>query len=101
MHKDWASILGRALSEESAYRALFDHHPDLIIVLDRQGRYADSNRTLSAEDAARLIECRMHPPGEGYFASALAGITSSFGLMVEADEESGVKAGNSGVMQFL
>lgn len=96
MHKDWASILGRALSEESAYRALFDHHPDLIIVLDRQGRYADSNRTLSAEDAARLIECRMHPPGEASFASALAGITSSFGLMVEAEEESGAKAGNSG-----
>lgn len=101
MRTDWASILGRALSEESAFRALFDHHPDLIIVLDRQGRYADSNRTLSAEDAARLIECRMHPPGEAYFASALAGITSSFELIMEAAEVSGAKAGDSGVMLFL
>jgi PAS domain S-box-containing protein len=97
MHKDWASILGRALSEESAYRALFDHHPDLIIVLDRQGRYIDSNRILSAEDAGRLMECRMHPPGESYFASALAGITSSFELVVDEGEASEGSAGSASV----
>ncbi|WP_341347027.1 ATP-binding protein [Paenibacillus sp. FSL H3-0469] len=86
MLKDWASILDNALSGESTYRALFDHHPDFIIVLDRQGRYRDSNRMLSAEEAGILNECRMHPPGEVYFASALAGITSSFGLELEAAE---------------
>ncbi|WNS46492.1 ATP-binding protein [Paenibacillus sp. MMS20-IR301] len=92
MHKDWASILGQALSAESAYRTLFDHHPDFIIVLDRQGQYVDSNRSLSAEDAGRLMNCRMFPPGKAYFASALAGIASSFELklaeviaMAEAD----------------
>ncbi|QUL56666.1 PAS domain S-box protein [Paenibacillus tritici] len=88
MLKDWASILGRALSGDSAYRALFDHHPNLIIVLDRQGRYVDSNRTLSAEDAGRLTGSRMHPPGGTCFASALAGITSSFELDMEAAEGS-------------
>lgn len=86
MLKDWASILDNALSGESTYRALFDHHPDFIIVLDRQGRYRDSNRMLSAEEAGRLNECRMHPPGEVHFASALAGITSSFGLALDAAE---------------
>ncbi|NQX48506.1 PAS domain S-box protein [Paenibacillus tritici] len=89
MLKDWASILGRALSGDSAYRALFDHHPNLIIVLDRQGRYVDSNRTLSAEDAGRLLTgSRIHPPGGTCFASALAGITSSFELDMEAAEGS-------------
>lgn len=94
MHKDWASILGRVLSEESAYRALFDHHPDLIIVLDRQGRYFDSNRILSADDAGRLMECRMHPPGGEQFASALAGIASGFELVLE---ETDGGSGSSGV----
>lgn len=46
MHKDWAAILGRVLSEESAFKSLYDHHPDLIIVLDRLGNYVDSNRAL-------------------------------------------------------
>ncbi|MEK3903346.1 PAS domain-containing sensor histidine kinase [Paenibacillus sp. FSL R7-0179] len=99
MLKDWASILDNALSGESTYRALFDHHPDFIIVLDRQGRYRDSNRMLSAEEADRLNECRMHPPGEAHFASALAGITSSFELAVEAaegNEGTGRGAGGTG-----
>ncbi|WP_339313337.1 ATP-binding protein [Paenibacillus sp. FSL M7-0896] len=98
MLKDWASILDNALSGESAYRALFDHHPDFIIVLDRQGRYRDSNRMLSAEEAGRLNDCRMHPPGEAHFAAALAGITSSFELAVEASEgheETGRGAGGA------
>ncbi|MEK3794933.1 ATP-binding protein [Paenibacillus sp. FSL R7-0204] len=98
MLKDWASILDNALSGESAFRALFDHHPDFIIVLDRQGRYTDSNRMISAEEAGRLNECRMHPPGEAHFASALAGITSSFELAVEAaegNEGTGGGAGNA------
>lgn len=98
MLKDWASILDNALSGESTYRALFDHHPDFIIVLDRQGRYRDSNRMLSAEDAGGLNECRMHPPGEAHFASALAGITSSFELdaeTAEGHEETGRGAGGA------
>lgn len=53
MDKDWTSILRRLLSEESAYKSLYDHHPDLIFVLDRQGRCVGTNRTfhlgLSAE----------------------------------------------------
>lgn len=48
MLKDWAAILGRVLSEEGAFKSLYDHHPDLIIVLDRQGRYVDSNRAFSS-----------------------------------------------------
>lgn len=98
MLKDWTSILDNALSGESAYRALFDHHPDFIIVLDRQGRYRDSNRILTAEEAGRLKECRMHPPGEAYFASALAGITSSFELDAEtAEGHEGTGGGAGGV----
>ncbi|MEK4517449.1 ATP-binding protein [Paenibacillus sp. FSL H8-0122] len=98
MLKDWASILDNALSGESVYRALFDHHPDLIIVLDRQGRYRDSNRMLSAEEAGILNDCRMHPPGEAHFAAALAGITSGFELAMEASkghEETGRGAGGA------
>lgn len=87
MIKDWTSILDRTLSGDSAYRALYDHHPDLILVLDRQGRYIDSNRMLNAGEAGRMNGLRLHPPGGTHFASALAGIASSFGLEVEAAEE--------------
>lgn len=99
MLKDWATILDNALSGESTYRALFDHHPDFIIVLDRQGRYRDSNRMLSAEEAGRLNECRMHLPGEVHFASALAGITSSFGLALDAAEGNEETARGTGVVE--
>ncbi|WP_019912229.1 ATP-binding protein [Paenibacillus sp. HW567] len=93
MQKERDSILGRVLSEESAYKVLFDHHPDLIIVLDRQGRYVDSNRAfgaapdtditmkLSKEPPAGI---RLRMPGEDYFAAALGGITSGFELEPEA-----------------
>ncbi|QSF46550.1 hybrid sensor histidine kinase/response regulator [Paenibacillus tianjinensis] len=91
MHKDWAAILGRVLSEESAYKALYDHHPDLIIVLDRQGDYVGSNRALSAADAGGMARIRANGeelprilPGEAHFAAALEGMTSSFEL---ADQE--------------
>ncbi|WP_405109672.1 ATP-binding protein [Paenibacillus sp. FSL K6-1217] len=97
MLKDWASILEGALSGESAYRALFNHHPDFIIVLDRQGRYVDSNRIVSAGDVGRLNEGRMQLPGEAHFASALAGITSSFELQAEEYEEMG--GGTSGAVE--
>ncbi|OKP88799.1 hypothetical protein A3844_06620 [Paenibacillus helianthi] len=93
MPKEWLSILNRVLSEESAYKVLYDHHPDLIIVLDRQGQYVDSNRPL--EDAAgtgaelHKQSFRVVPklPGEEHFAAALGGIGSSFEL--EAEESTG------------
>ncbi|MHA6529436.1 ATP-binding protein [Paenibacillus sp. BAC0078] len=97
MQKEWASILGRVLSEESAYKVLFDHHPDLIIVLDRQGRYVDSNRAfgsapdtditkkLTKDPSARIRLCM---PGEEHFAAALGGITSGFELQPEVGEDS-------------
>lgn len=89
MPKEWSSILNRVLSEESAYKVLYDHHPDLIIVLDRQGQYVDSNRPL--EDAAgtgtelHKQSFRLVPklPGEEHFAAALGGIGSGFELEVE------------------
>lgn len=52
MNNDWTSILRRLLFEESAYKLLFDHHPDLIIILDRQGRCIGSNRTFHRESSA-------------------------------------------------
>lgn len=90
MQKDWAAILGRVLSEESAYKTLYDHHPDLIIVLDRQGNYVDSNRALSAVGAGGLGRIRAYGeefpqilPGETHFSAALEGMTSSFELVDE------------------
>lgn len=97
MIKDWASILDRAVAGDSAYRALYDHHPDLIIVLDRQGRYIDSNRMLSAGDAVRLNGWRLHLPAERSFASALSGIAASFELEVEAPEDRRGNTGGAGV----
>jgi PAS domain S-box-containing protein len=50
--KDWTSILTRLLSEESAYKLLYDHHPNLIFVLDRQGRCVGTNRTLYVDSSS-------------------------------------------------
>ncbi|WP_025705535.1 ATP-binding protein [Paenibacillus graminis] len=85
----WSSILDRVLSEEGAYKALYDHHPDLIIVLDRQGYYVESNRAFEAAAGADsllhkpLPGSRPQPPGEEYFAAALGGIGSGVELQVE------------------
>ncbi|OKQ00270.1 PAS domain-containing protein [Paenibacillus sp. P46E] len=93
MPKEWSSILNRVLSEESAYKVLYDHHPDLIIVLDRQGQYVDSNCPLEAAagTGAELHKQSFHLepklPGEEHFAAALGGIGSSFEL--EAEESTG------------
>ncbi|OMD43326.1 hypothetical protein BSK56_24105 [Paenibacillus borealis] len=93
MTKQWSFILDRVLSEEGAYKALYDHHPDLIIVLDRQGYYVDSNRAFEVAAGADpelhepLSGLRLHPPGEEHFAAALGGIGSGFEL--EADEGRG------------
>ena len=90
MHKDWAAILGRVLSEESAFKSLYDHHPDLIIVLDRQGNYVDSNRAFGSAAGHGLPHTctdRDEPwlpvPGEAHFTAALEGLTSSFELVYE------------------
>lgn len=93
MQQERASSLGQVLSEESAYKVLFDHHPDLIIVLDRQGRYVDSNRAFGAEPDTGITRklpkeppagIRLRMPGEEHFAAALGGITSGFELEPEA-----------------
>ncbi|MBW4083847.1 PAS domain-containing hybrid sensor histidine kinase/response regulator [Paenibacillus sp. S150] len=89
MPKEWSSILDRVLSRESAYKALYDHHPDLVIVLDREGRYVDSNRPLGAGAGTdvQLSGSGLQPPGEEQFAAALGGIGSGFEL--EAGESPG------------
>ncbi|MEK5448905.1 PAS domain-containing sensor histidine kinase [Paenibacillus sp. FSL R7-0331] len=91
MHKDWAAILGRVLSEESAFKSLYDHHPDLIIVLDRLGNYVDSNRALGPGALCVPVQIQkggepQQPPGEVHFAAALEGLTTSFEL---TEEENG------------
>lgn len=88
MLKDWAAILGRVLSEEGAFKSLYDHHPDLIIVLDRQGRYVDSNRAFSSVapcvPAYRpAVTETVLTPGKTHFAAALEGLTTSFELVEE------------------
>lgn len=102
MHKDWAAILGRALSEESAYKSLFDYHSDLIIVLDRQGRYVESNREIGLE-AGGVLSADGSPadpetqfPGGAYFAAALEGEASGFKLQ---DEGSG--QGHTAVLTYV
>lgn len=93
MHKDWAAILSRVLSEESAFKSIYEHHPDLIIVLDRCGNYVDSNRAFGSAAVGGLAlsgalgEEYLEPvPGETHFTAALEGVTSSFELV---EEESG------------
>lgn len=90
MHRDWASVLGRVLSEESAYQSLFDHHPDLIIILDRQGHYVSSNRDFSplAGDGSS-VRPHVRMPGEEHFDAALGGITSFVELGGDEKEDSG------------
>lgn len=89
MDKDWASILRRLLSEESIYKSLYDNHPDLIIVLDRQGRCVGNNRAFllnsSAETLVQSVS-QVTPQtaflsDEVNFAAALAGRSSSFVLV--------------------
>ncbi|SES90467.1 ATP-binding protein [Paenibacillus sp. NFR01] len=99
MRKDWASILGRAIADDGSYKLLYDHHPDLIVVLDRRGRYVDSNRAfgITADSNAPLADgslARLLPgaPGEGNFAAALDGMTSTYELR-ETSEMSTASSG--------
>ncbi|OMF92729.1 PAS domain-containing protein [Paenibacillus sp. FSL R7-0273] len=90
MLKNWAAILGRVLSEEGAFKSLYDYHPDLIIVLDRQGRYVDSNRAFGSAVPCAPAQVPAGTevtqiPGEAHFAAALEGLTASFEL---ADDDS-------------
>jgi PAS domain S-box-containing protein len=86
--KDWTSILTRLLSEESAYKLLYDHHPNLIFVLDRQGRCVGTNRTLYV-DSSSEVPCQdtvLPSPKKrnlsevANFMAALQGNPSSFEL---------------------
>ncbi|WP_249897737.1 ATP-binding protein [Paenibacillus sp. PK3_47] len=90
MHKDWAAILGRAHSQGSAYRSLFEHHPDLVIVLDRQGHYVDCNRGTVLADGSGILLSEESPagsepclPGAAHFAAALEGEASGFEIQDE------------------
>jgi PAS domain S-box-containing protein len=86
--KDWTSILTRLLSEESAYKLLYDHHPNLIFVLDRQGRCVGSNRTLYVDSSSKapFQETVLPSPKKrtlrevANFMAALQGNPSSFEL---------------------
>ncbi|WP_151735401.1 ATP-binding protein [Paenibacillus tengchongensis] len=83
MPQDWASILSRMLSDDSAYKAFYALHPDIILVLDRQGRYVEGNRAFNDLLAGRpsspegSADGAWAPfPGETYFADALQGTPS-------------------------
>lgn len=93
---DWSSVLERVLSGEGAYKALYDHHPDLIIMLDRQGYYVDSNREFEAAadtgSYGQLPGIQPEPPGVEHFAAALGGISSGFVLETEESRGSGKAA---------
>jgi PAS domain S-box-containing protein len=86
--KDWTSILTRLLSEESAYKSLYDHHPNLIFVLDRQGRCVGTNRTFYLESSAEAsfrdigltAHKRLYLVDVASFEAALQGNPSSFEL---------------------
>ncbi|MNO40297.1 Signal transduction histidine-protein kinase BarA [compost metagenome] len=88
MDKDWTSILTRLLSEESAYKSLYDHHPNLIFVLDRQGRCVGTNRTfcVDSNSEAPFQDTVLTSPKKRTlrevvnFVAALQGNPSSFEL---------------------
>ncbi|MBY0013063.1 PAS domain-containing protein [Paenibacillus typhae] len=93
MLKDWAAILGRVLSEESAFKSLYDHHPDLIIILDRQGKFVDSNRAFGSAVPCAPAHTfsgtkEALTPGEAHFTAALEGVTSSFELAENKEDGS-------------
>ena len=93
--KDWTSVLRRLLSQESIYKSLYDNHPDLIFVLDRQGRCVGNNRAFilspsretMQEDANQEFSKSTLLGDETYFAAALEGRSSSFVLQEGADSE--------------
>ncbi|WP_339316377.1 ATP-binding protein [Paenibacillus sp. FSL R10-2734] len=88
MDKDWTSILTRLLSEESAYKSLYDNHPNLIFVLDRQGRCVGANRTFYLESSAEapfqntgvILPKKRNLGDVANFEIALQGNPSSFEL---------------------
>lgn len=96
MDKDWTSVLKRLLSEESIYKSLYDNHPDLILVLDRQGRCVGNNRAFIVspsretrnEEVNQALSKGAQLGDEVYFAAALEGRSSSFVLQEGTDSES-------------
>lgn len=88
MDKDWTSILKRLLSEESAYTSLYNHHPNVIFVLDRQGRcvgtnhtfYLESSADASVQDIGLTALKRIYLVDIADFEAALQGSSSSFEL---------------------
>ncbi|MBY3622061.1 PAS domain S-box protein [Acinetobacter sp. CUI P1] len=102
MDKDWTSILTRLLSEESAYKSLYDHHPNLVFVLDRQGRCVGTNRTFyldsSAETSFQDIGLtslkKIYFVDVANFEAALKGNSSSFELQDLNDPKADAVRGN-------
>ncbi|MEK4343471.1 PAS domain-containing sensor histidine kinase [Paenibacillus sp. FSL P4-0184] len=102
MDKDWTSILTRLLSEESAYKSLYDHHPNLIFVLDRQGRCVGTNRTFylepsaeaSFQDIGLTALKRIYLVDVASFEAALQGNPSSFELQDVNNPKADVVKGN-------
>lgn len=102
MDKDWTSILTRLLSEESAYKSLYDHHPNLVFVLDRQGRCVGTNRTFyldsSAEASFQDIGLKslkkIYPVDVANLEAALQGNPASFELQDLNDPKADAVRGN-------
>ena len=102
MDKDWTSILKRLLSEESAYTSLYNHHPNVIFVLDRQGRCVGTNRTFylessadaSVQDIGLTALKRIYLVDIADFEAALQGSSSSFELQDVNDPKADAVRGN-------
>lgn len=102
MDKDWTSILTRLLSEESAYKSLYDHHPNLVFVLDRQGRCVGTNRTFyldssaeaSFQDIGLTSLKKIYFVDVANFEAALKGNSSSFELQDLNDPKADAVRGN-------
>ncbi|NGM83013.1 PAS domain S-box protein [Paenibacillus sp. 7124] len=88
MHRDKLAILKRLIAEEGIYKALYEHHPDCVYVLDLGGRSIAANRSaeqLAAPEEIRGIWSRALLFGSRteagrHFVLACAGNTTTFHL---------------------
>lgn len=88
MDTDWRSILRRMISEDNAYKSLYDNHPNLIFILDRQGCIVGVNHNIHIEVTSDLLHRATGLPSSKVksldnitsFEAALQGKTSSYVL---------------------
>ncbi|GIP36962.1 hypothetical protein J31TS4_02420 [Paenibacillus sp. J31TS4] len=49
-------FIGHSITESGVYKSLFDHHPDAIYLIDREGRYLDMNPSMKGLTGYTLEE---------------------------------------------